>query len=190
MNKDASATPADSHSSGIGGGGGRDERGVDPLAFGKAVGFTAGVWSFLAIAYDWRLGFGMIPFWIFIIWFVVLLFFIVRAGVLGEMLRDKVCKYILFLGTCGGMVIGRLDWLAAWNGEDEVRRHFDRLDWPLNVLMGFLPDAFLPNPRWEYLDLHAVAMVYWTVVGLFIASFFCAIRIRSKRKRAGEVRES
>jgi hypothetical protein len=198
MDNEASATSGDRRSSATSGEGGRDETGVDPVAFGKAVGFAAGFLSFFAIAYGWDLGlpYPMTLFCIFSGWLLVLVFYIVRAGGIREMYRDKACKYILLLGTCAGMFVGRLDFLAAWNGWDEVE--FGGLDWPVSLMwpfwkwfhsLGVLP-ALPEDPRLSILYEHAMAMVYWTVVGLLIASFFCAMRIRKKRKRAGEVRES
>lgn len=132
----------------------------------------------------------IICYWTFIGWFTGALFCLVRDGMINEMVRDKGCRYTLFIGACGGMLIGSLNFLAASNGWQDLERVFDGPDQPINWLMQVLQDQFhvldfLPaDPSARFVCLHAVAVVYWAVIGFFAATLFCIVYIISKGKHA------
>lgn len=128
----------------------------------------------------------IICYWTVIGLFLTSLLLLVRAGVFGEIARDRKCRYTLFIGLSSGMFIGILKFLAASNGWEKLERHFDDFDWPFEESIRVLNDrvhflAFVPgDPRTEFICWHAVDAAFWGIVGLFLALIFCVVRTLRK----------
>ena len=129
----------------------------------------------------------MISYWTTIGLFLASLICLVRRGVIRDIVRDKTCRWVLFLGICGGICIGSLSFLAASNGWEVLSNLFDSLNQPANAVMGALEsrykilDFLPPDLRAEFIFWNVVALIYWTAIGLFFAAFLCVIRILAFR---------
>lgn len=151
------------------------------------------VWFFAGTGFD-AIGeaFVMICYWSIIGLFLASLFCLVCTGVIRDSARDKICRYILFFGTLGGMFIGSLSFLAAANGWENLDNCFKTLNHPVSSVMDALQERYdildsLPSgPGTEFIFGNTVAVVYWTVIGLLVALLPCAVRIFKKRKAARE----
>ncbi|HLX70783.1 MAG TPA: hypothetical protein VKV04_14235 [Verrucomicrobiae bacterium] len=146
------------------------------------------LWIFNAL----KLAFVLICYWAAIALFLASLPCLFRAGVIRDMTREKICKYILFFGTCGGIFVGSLGFLAASNGWEDFDNLFNFLNQPVNSVVDALQDKyniqdFLPSdPRAEFILRNTVAVVYWTVISSLVALLACVVRILKKRKAARE----
>jgi hypothetical protein len=133
----------------------------------------------------------VICYWAIIGLFLASLIYLVRNGVLREIVCDRICCYLLFFGTCGGILIGKLSFLADSNGWDVLNNLFSSLNQPVISLMVALQrryrllDLVAPGSQSVFMRRNAV-IIYWTFVCLFVTSIYCVIRILKRRKNANE----
>lgn len=134
----------------------------------------------------------MVCYWMAVGLFFASLVCLVWIGVAREIVRDRICRYALFFGPCGGMFIGSLRFLPILHGWRRLTDYTIRFEQPVAPLFNTLGEwpiigYFVPGN--SYTKVHnfyyMVVLFYWAVIGLFIASFYCVIRIGKKRK-AGE----
>jgi hypothetical protein len=215
MDKDATATSADRSGAGTVSGADRFKICRNVVGFGGLVGFAVGILNLVAVLHGWPLGdlfdildlpiveqppvfyvgrkfmsasdmLSIVPFyWTFIGSFVGWIFYLARTGFIKEIAREKIYRYALALGACGGMFIGCLGFLAASNGWEELSEIFESLSGPANSL------AFVLHDQIQGMDLadkfvcfHVVAIVYWAVIGFFLAALVCSLQISKRRKVA------
>jgi hypothetical protein len=144
------------------------------------------------IIYSLKLAFILICYWAAIGLFLASLICFVCSGLRRDIARDKICRYILFFGTCGGISVGSFSFLAASNGWGNLENFFDCLNQPVHSVIDALQDKynildFLPSdPRAEFIFRNTVDVVYWTVIGLLVVLLLCVVRILKKRKAARE----
>lgn len=118
------------------------------------------------------------------------IFCLARAGVIRDIASEKICRWVLFAGVCVGALIGSLGFLAASNGWDYLGTLFESFNRPVNALVDILEARFqvlgslLARPSTEFVCRHVAAIVYWMIIGLFLASLFCVVRILGKRMSA------
>lgn len=147
-------------------------------------------------SYGFRMVLVEISYWTVIGVFVASLICLVRAGIIQDIARDKICRWLLFFGSCGGMFIGGLGFLAASNGWEDLDNCFNSFNRPVYSVMNAvqyrynIPYSRLWGSQLGFIYWHSVAVVYWTAIGFFVALIVCAIRIGKKRKQAREVRAS
>lgn len=135
----------------------------------------------------------LVCYWAIIGVLLALLISCVRVRIIKGIFRDRTCRRALFFGACGGMLVGGLNCAAAANGWQQLGDCFEALDRPaITVIrvalewLGFL-DFLSGSPTAEFIAGLAVALVYWTVVGFFVAFLLCFIRVARKRKGAAEI---
>lgn len=220
MSKDAAAIPADEPHSGIITIAARRKFCVLTLLLGAFGGMLVGILNLLAANYQWDLqdnffdivdapisslmpapngmfsvfvfGFVIICYWEVITLFLAWLICLVRTRVIRDIIRDKICRYILFFGICCGIFAGSLSFLAASNGWDVLSLFFDSLNEPVNSVMDALQNQYsildsLPEgPGTEFVFRNTVDVVYWTIIGLLLALLPCVVRILKRRKAARE----
>lgn len=136
-----------------------------------------------------RMVLAMICYWGIIGLFFASLICLVRNGVLREIVCDRICCYLLFFGACGGILIGKLSFLADSNRWDVLSNLFDSLNQPVFSVMVELQrryrllDLLAPGSQSVFMRRNAV-VIYWAVICLFLAFLYCVIRILRKRRAA------
>lgn len=140
--------------------------------------------------YAIRVALVIICYWTIIGLLLASLICLIRKGVIRDITRDEICRWVLFLGTCGGTFIGSVSFLAASNGWYVLSNFFYSVNQPINSVMGALQErynilSFLPpSPQTQFITWNAAAVVYWIIICLFMTFIFCVIRIEIKRKAA------
>lgn len=135
----------------------------------------------------------LICYWVLIGLFLAWLFCLIRTGVIHEIIRDKICQYILFFAICGGICVGSLNFLAWVNEWSVLSNCFSFFDEPaMSVMLALhvryrIEDSLPPGLRAELIFLITVSIIYWTIIGLFLAFIFCVVRIFNKRKAAATI---
>lgn len=92
--------------------------------------------------------------------------------------RDRICRRALKIGAAGGVLVGCLNFMTTideWNG---TGRYFNILY--LAIALPLDADRI----RVEIILWLIVVVAYWTLIGLFLAWLFCAVRILKKRNAA------
>lgn len=158
-------------------------------------GFYYRLW-FPSYTFEQRTLGAILFYWTGIGLFVGWIFCVVRAGILKDIAGEKICRYSLFAGACGGTLIGSLGFLTASNGWEELGNVFENINRPVTELMEILRVRFdvldsLPRgSETEFIFWNSAAIVYWAIIGLFIASIFCVIRIGKKRNVGEKIQVS
>lgn len=129
-------------------------------------------------------------YWTVIGLFLASLYYLCRAGVLSEIIRERTCMRALFLGASAGIFIGALNSLAIANGW-ELERLFDVLGRPDSGIKNSLKLYHFVNllpirPAAGYVCSMVAAIAYWAVIGFFLVSLLCVIQVLVKRKAARE----
>lgn len=143
-------------------------------------------------AYSFRLVLVMICYWTFIGLFVGSLFWLFRTGADRDIVRDRVCRWLLFLGACAGFCIGSLSFLAASNEWNVLSNFFNSFNRPVNSVMDTLQNRYRildyqpRGPQTEFISRNTAVVIYWTLICFFVTSIYCVVRILGKRKAAGE----
>ena len=157
--------------------------------------FRAGWTSYMPIGnpYGLRMALVLISYWALIGSWVAWLSCVVHAGVVRDMARDKTCRYILFFALSVGAFVGSLSFLAASNGWEGLDNCFDSLNRPVYSVMDAISYQFsieMTSMRKGFICWHAAAVIYWAIIGLFVAFIFCVVRILKKRKAERRSRAS
>lgn len=137
-----------------------------------------------------RMVLAMICYWTIIGFLLASLICLIRNGVLRDIVCDRISCWLLFFGTCGGILIGKLSFLATSKGWGVLGSLFGSLNQPVISVMIALQqryrmlDTLAPGRQAEFMRRDAPA-IYWTVVGLFLAFIYCVIRIILERMQSG-----
>jgi hypothetical protein len=138
----------------------------------------------------------MISYWMAASLFFAFLICLVWIGVVRDIVRDRICRCALFFGTSGGLLIGCLEFLAMSHGWWRLAQFIGGFEQPVIGWLNLLAQRLtIPNflPGYPGLEQHIffylLVVFYWTVIGLFIASFYCVIRIGKKRKAETQLSE-
>lgn len=116
------------------------------------------------------------------------IFCLARAGIIRDIACEKICRWVLLAGACGGALIGSLDFLAASNGWDYLGSLFESFNRPASTLVDILQvrfqsaDSRPASASTVFMHRHVAGVVYWMIIGLLLASLFCIVRILAKRK--------
>lgn len=149
-------------------------------------------------AYALPVAFLIISYWIVVGLFLAFLICLVWTGVARDIVRDRICRYALFFGTSGGVLIASLHFLATAKGWMGLAHYIGGFEHPVvhclyNALGERLriPNSIPGDPETKQSILfYLLGVFYWTVIGLFTASFYCVIRIGKKIKAATKTQVS
>ena len=145
-------------------------------------------------AYALRVALLMISYWVAVGLFLAFLICLVWTGVVRDIVRDRICRYALLFGISGGMFIASLKFLALSNGRMGLAHFIGGFEQPVVICLFNALGERLTIPNFvpgdgllkQHIFFYLLEVFYWTVIGLFIASFYCVIRIGKKRKAARE----
>ncbi len=136
---------------------------------------------------------GCTGYWTIISLFVAMIYCFARAGGIRRMLRDRICRRALILGTGAGIFLGGANFLAMLNEVDVLQRCFDFLDRPGIALAeavlersGLMP-LFPQSAAEESVFFFVATMAYWVIIGLMPAMLFCVVRVLRMRNGATEI---
>lgn len=189
------------------------------LFFGAMAGAAVGVLNLTAVAHQWKLedDFDLLnlpvtslmhaaqqrldfPRWLAVIDCVAITLYWPLIGLflslIYSLVRERTCRWRLFFGASGGILIGYLNLLAIANRWHALWAWFDFLDQPIQPLEEAIRDRIETLRLVESLRLYRTYSTagrpdwrltflgYWFVIGLLLTSLFSVVRILKKRKAA------
>lgn len=106
---------------------------------------------------------------------------------------DRYGRRALLFGAGGGILLGGLNLLAKANRWSGLERDFNFFDQPVKSLEEAIRERMESNLDWVIRTTRGIPtvpywrltyVVYWTIIGLLLASLVCAIQILRKKRRA------
>lgn len=141
----------------------------------------SGPWNYLL-----RQSVVFICYWTIIGLVLAPVYYFVRAGIIGRIRRDQVCRGALILCAGGGVLMGGLNFLAALDVDGALANCFEVLDRPGIAVVRpamYRPEVFqiLQNASTEFICGFILAIAYWTTIGLLLATVFSFVRVLRMR---------